>query len=66
MTDLLLTLALMQPVYWEQDVLLWGGQVTRCFSQVGGGLEVTRWPATEQWFVAIGWRGAWLRCWRIL
>ena len=63
--DLLLTLAMLQPVYWEQDVMLWGGRNTRAFNQDGGGLEVTHWPDVGQWFVAVGWRGKWLRCFRI-
>jgi hypothetical protein len=62
---LALAFALLQPIYFEQQTALWGGQITRIWNHAGHGIEFCYWPARQTWIVTLGYRGVWLKGFRV-
>jgi hypothetical protein len=63
--SLAITFALLQPTCYDRDeTALWFGRNLRVWNQLGCGVQLTRWPATETWIVTVGFRGRWLKCFR--
>ena len=63
--ELLISLCLLHPVYHETETMLWGGKVHSVFNQDGLGLRLTLWPETNTVIFTYGYRGKWLKVFRL-
>lgn len=63
--DLVLAFALLHPVHVERETIVWGGKVVRTWNGIGCGAEVTVWSETQTVILAVGYRGKWLKVFRV-